>query len=172
MKILMHTCCAPCLLGTKEALTTNTDCELTAFFYNPNIFPREEGKKRLSELYKIADALIVEEDDTVPTYFAPGNCETCYRMRLTKTAEKARELGFEAFSTTLLTSPYQKHDLLKAVGEDIALTMGIPFYYGDFRPGFRAGQSKARDLELYRQKYCGCRSSFEERTLPHGTART
>ena len=80
-------------------------------------------------------------------------------------AKYAKENGYDAFSTTLLISPYQNHELLKKTGEMLSKKYGIEFLYRDFRPGFREGQNKARSLGLYMQKYCGCVFSEEERYL-------
>ena len=97
-----------------------------------------------------------------------GSLETrcqdyCYPVRLEQTAKYAKENGYEAFSTTLLVSPYQKHEELKNIGEQIAKKYGLQFLYRDFRTGFREGQAKARELGMYMQKYCGCIFSEEER---------
>jgi predicted adenine nucleotide alpha hydrolase (AANH) superfamily ATPase len=83
-------------------------------------------------------------------------CTFCYRLRLEKTAALAKEQGFDAFSTTLLISPYQNHELLKSTAVEVAQSIGTEFLYRDFRPHFREGQGEARRLGLYRQKYCGC----------------
>ena len=87
----------------------------------------------------------------------------CYRVRLEKAAKYAKENGYDAFSTTLLISPYQNHEGLKKVGEEMSKKYDIPFFYEDFRPGFRQGQAKARELGLYMQKYWGCVFSEEDR---------
>ena len=87
----------------------------------------------------------------------------CYPVRLEQTANYAKENGYDAFTTTLLVSPYQKHDELKKICEKIAKQYNIDFLYRDFREGFREGQAKARELGLYMQKYCGCIFSEEER---------
>ena len=87
----------------------------------------------------------------------------CYKVRLEQTAKHAKENGFDSFTTTLLISPYQKHEELKSLGEEIAKKYGLTFLYTDFRPGFRQGQAKARELGMYMQKYCGCVFSEEER---------
>lgn len=87
----------------------------------------------------------------------------CYRTRLEKTAQYAKENGYDSFSTTLLVSPYQKHDDIKRIGEELAEKYGLEFHYVDFRAGYREGQAKARELGLYMQKYCGCIFSEEER---------
>jgi predicted adenine nucleotide alpha hydrolase (AANH) superfamily ATPase len=94
-----------------------------------------------------------------------SRCAFCYRMRLEKTAMAAKEGGFDAFSTTLLISPYQNHELLKKTAEEAALRYGTEFLYRDFRPLFREGQTKARAEGFYMQKYCGCIFSEEERYL-------
>ena len=87
----------------------------------------------------------------------------CYRVRLEQTAKFAKENGYDSFSTTLLVSPYQNHEALKQVGEELAEKYGLEFVYRDFRVGFREGQTKARELGLYMQKYCGCVFSEEDR---------
>jgi predicted adenine nucleotide alpha hydrolase (AANH) superfamily ATPase len=86
-------------------------------------------------------------------------------MRLEKTAARAAERGYESFSTTLLISPYQNHSLVRVTAEECAKKYSIPFLYRDFRPRFREGQSGARNMGLYMQKYCGCIYSEEERYL-------
>jgi predicted adenine nucleotide alpha hydrolase (AANH) superfamily ATPase len=90
-------------------------------------------------------------------------CGDCFRMRLEKTAAVAKEEGFDSFTTTLLISPYQKHELLKEMGEQIAEEQGIEFHYEDFRPGFRESHRLSRELDIYHQKYCGCIYSEWER---------
>ena len=83
-------------------------------------------------------------------------CAMCYRVRLSYTAKLAFELGFDAFSTTLLISPYQNHELIAAICVELSSQFSVDFFYRDFRPHFRKGQKLARDAGLYRQKYCGC----------------
>ena len=87
----------------------------------------------------------------------------CYRVRFEQTARYAKEHGYDTFSTTLLISPYQNHNALKKIGEEMAEKYGLNFLYRDFRPGFREGQAEARELGLYMQKYCGCVFSEEMR---------
>jgi predicted adenine nucleotide alpha hydrolase (AANH) superfamily ATPase len=94
-----------------------------------------------------------------------SRCAWCYRTRLEKTAAQAAEGGWEGFSTTLLISPWQDHQGIRRAGEQAAEKYGVPFLYRDFRPLFREGQKKAREMGLYRQKYCGCVFSEEERYL-------
>jgi predicted adenine nucleotide alpha hydrolase (AANH) superfamily ATPase len=92
-------------------------------------------------------------------------CSYCYDLRLGETAKKAKESSFDAFSTTLLASPYQNHEKIKETCEKYAIKYGISFFYGDFRANFRAGQKSARESGIYMQKYCGCIFSEEERFL-------
>jgi predicted adenine nucleotide alpha hydrolase (AANH) superfamily ATPase len=92
----------------------------------------------------------------------PKRCELCYRLRLTQTAQAAQKNGFEYFSTTLLISPHQKHEIFKKIGPKIGQEFGIKFYYEDFRPGFPESQKLIRQMNLYRQKYCGCIFSEKE----------
>ena len=87
----------------------------------------------------------------------------CSKYGAKYTAKFAKENGYDSFSTTLLVSPYQNHEALKQVGEELAEKYGLEFVYRDFRVGFREGQTKARELGLYMQKYCGCVFSEEDR---------
>lgn len=94
-----------------------------------------------------------------------GRCSHCYDCRLEETARHASENGFTAFSTTLLISPYQNHELIISTAEQKAKKYGVEFLYRDFRPNFREGQRRAREKGLYMQKYCGCIFSEEDRYL-------
>lgn len=92
-----------------------------------------------------------------------SRCSDCYRLRLNKTAGIARERGFDAFTSTLLISPYQDQELIRTIGRQAGKEQGVEFYYQDFREGFRESQQMSRELDLYRQKYCGCIYSEWER---------
>ena len=173
MKILLHTCCAPCSIYCVERLQ-ELNIELDAYWYNPNIHPYMEYKMRRdtckSYMESIGINAIIEEDYGLKEFVKEtisdleNRCQNyCYKVRLEKTAKYAKEHGYDAFSTTLLISPYQNHELLKQMGEKIGKQYGIEFFYEDFRPGFRQGQNKARELGLYMQKYCGCIFSEEDR---------
>ena len=173
MKLLMHTCCAPCSVYCIDTLRAE-GIEPTLFWYNPNIHPFMEYKARRDCLKDYSSMvgvkLIVNEDYGLDEFCKnvindiPGRCVNyCYRKRIGETVRFAVENGYDAFTTTLLVSPYQKHEELKAVCEELAEASGIKFVYRDFRVGFRDGQAKARELGLYMQKYCGCIFSEEER---------
>ena len=173
MKLLMHTCCAPCSVYCIEALRKE-GIEPTLFWYNPNIHPFTEYKARRDCLKEYAkkvgvELIIVDEyglDEFCKNVISDlkNRCVNyCYAKRLGTTVKYAEENGFDAFTTTLLVSPYQKHEELKIVAENLGKLSGIEFLYRDFRVGFREGQSKAREAGLYIQKYCGCIFSEEER---------
>lgn len=175
MKLLMHTCCAPCSIYCIDSLRQE-GIEPTVYWYNPNIHPYIEYKTRRDTLKEYANSIgvnaIFEEDYGLDKFCKNviddlnNRCiNYCYRIRLTQTAKYAKENGFDTFTTTLLVSPYQQHDELKKIGEEIANHYGLTFLYRDFRIGFRDGQSKARELGLYMQKYCGCIFSEEDRYL-------
>ena len=171
-KILLHTCCAPCATYTVNRLR-EMGFDITSYWYNPNIHPFTEHRNRLESMRAFAQAidlpLIVAEGYDIIAYFRAvvghegERCADCFRMRLERTAAVAKENEFPSFTTTLLISPYQKHDLLREVGEEVAKQHGVEFYYQDFRTGFRESQQLSRELDLYHQKYCGCVYSEWER---------
>jgi len=145
------------------------------FWYNPNIHPYTEYCSRRDALKAFAGEknlpLNSEDDYGLRPFISavekeyPGisRCSFCYRLRLEKAARFASEKAFNAFSTTLLISPYQNHELIRQTGEEMAAMYGVEFLYRDFRPRFRDGQSQARAAGYYMQKYCGCIYSEEER---------
>ena len=173
MKILLHTCCAPCSTYVVDKLRKDGYDDITAFWYNINIHPYTEYKQRLETLKMYSEMinlpLIVEHNYGIREFTKnvidniDGRCLYCYESRLEYTAKYAKEHGFDAFSTTLLVSPYQKHELIINVCKKYAEKYEVEFVYEDFRVGFREGQSIAREKGLYMQKYCGCIYSEEER---------
>lgn len=176
-RVLLHTCCAPCSVYCIDSLRAE-GIEPTIFWYNPNIHPYTEYRARKNCLKEYAKSIGVEaifEDEYGLDEFCrevisdlPNRCANyCYKKRIGRTAQYAAQNGYTAFSTTLLVSPYQKHDILKEVCEDLARLSGVEFLYRDFRVGFREGQNKARELGLYLQKYCGCIFSEEDRYYYH-----
>ena len=173
MKLLLHTCCAPCSVYCIDSLAEE-EIKPVVYWYNPNIHPYTEYKARrdcLKEYTKQIgiESIFEEEYGLVPfcevaVQDLENRCGNyCYPVRLAKTAKYAKEHGYDAFSTTLLVSPYQKHELICEIAEKIAKQYNIPFFYRDFRVGFREGQAKAREIGLYMQKYCGCIFSEEIR---------
>ena len=170
--LLLHTCCAPCGVYCVDALR-GEGLEPVSFWYNPNIHPYQEYRARRDALVDYAasiDLRLTVRDcyglrDFVEAVAGDvdGRCAHCYACRLEETARYAAENGFTHFSTTLLVSPYQDHEGICRAAEAAGAQYGVTFLYRDFRPGFRQGQAKARELGLYMQKYCGCVFSEEDR---------
>ena len=163
-KVLMHTCCAPCSIYCIDSLRAE-DIDPTIFWYNPNIHPYIEYKTRRDCLKDYCETVKIKSEFCKNVVNdIPNRCvKYCYKKRLSQTVRYAAKHGYDAFTTTLLVSPYQKHDELKRVCEDLAQLSGVEFLYRDFRVGFREGQTKARELGMYMQKYCGCIFSEEDR---------
>ncbi len=172
MNLLLHICCAPCSVACIEHLRAD-GIEPTGFWFNPNIHPFTEYKMRKNTLIDYAASidlkLIVKNEYGLRSFVsavAPNfekRCAYCYYSRLAEAAACASENGCDAFTSTLLISPYQKHDLIREIAAEVSQQFSIPFFYRDFRPFFRSGQDKAREAGLYMQKYCGCIFSEEER---------
>ena len=171
-KLLLHTCCAPCSVYCVDSLRAE-GIEPAGFWFNPNIHPYQEYRARREALREytasIGQELILHGEYGLRPFVRAvagdieGRCGYCYTCRLEETARYAADHGFAAFSTTLLVSPYQDHDAIAAAARRMADRYGVAFLYRDFRPGFRQGQAKARELGLYMQKYCGCVFSEEDR---------
>lgn len=185
-RILLHACCAPCTIYPVSVLR-NENFLVHAYFYNPHIQPWQEFDRRLKTLegYAVSEKipLIVRSDYDPVTFFRQvafretNRCIYCYSLRLNAAASLARKSGFDAFTTTLLYSRQQKHELIISLAEEASRKFGIPFYYRDFRIGWKEGQEKARSLGIYRQQYCGCVYSEMERfhgrcAAPKDTNRT
>jgi hypothetical protein len=172
VKILLHVCCGPCTAYPLKVLRQE-GLEAEGFFFNPNIHPFREFTRRLGALEELSRVLDfpVEYERSYGlrdflrqvVFHEEGRCALCYAMRLEPTVQKAKEKGADAFSTTLLYSRYQNHALLKAQAEKLADKYGIPFYYRDFREGWQEGIELSKAMELYRQPYCGCIYSEQER---------
>ena len=172
MNVLLHSCCAPCTIFP-YSLLKKLGNDVTAFFFNPNIHPYLEFKKRHETLNQYADhiglPLIVEKQYGLreflkkTIFLEKGRCAVCYQMRLEKTVFLAKSLGFEAFTTTLLYSKYQRHDLIVSLCKKLSGEHKIPFLYHDFREGWQLGVESSLELGMYRQKYCGCIFSEQER---------
>ena len=177
MKLLLHTCCAPCSVYCIKSLRKE-GIEPVVYWFNPNIHPYMEYKTRRDTLKEYTESIgvqaIFDENYGLKDFCKnvindlENRCaKYCYRVRLEQTAKYAKENGYDTFSTTLLISPYQNHEALKKIGEEMAEKYGLIFLYRDFRQGFRQGQTEARELGLYMQKYCGCIFSEESRYFNH-----
>ena len=170
--LLLHICCAPCSIACVESLRQE-GFALTGFWDNPNIHPFTEYRSRRDTLVEYAQSIglpliLHGEYGLRPFVQAVSNdidarCAYCYDCRMQAVAKCAAENGFSHFTSTLFISPYQNHELLRRSAQKAAEAHGVGFLYRDFRPLFRQGQRKARELSLYMQKYCGCIFSEEER---------
>ena len=171
-KVLIHVCCAHCAAYTVEHWRQQ-GWEVGGFWYNPNIHPYTEHQQRLESMKSLAQEidlpLIIDENYDFIEYFRQiagheeERCRYCFDLRLAKTAETARQHGFDAFTTTLLISPHQKHDLIQETGSKIAAEYGPEFLYADLRKRYSDSRHITKPLNLYRQQYCGCVYSEWER---------
>jgi len=171
MKILLHICCAPCLIFPLEVLKLK-GFDISGYFYNPNIHPFKEYALRKEALSVLNPGIEITYPPYLPQDFfrsinlkedGQARCPICWKQRMKKTAHFAKENGFRYFTTTLLVSPYQNHELLKQIGQTVAKEEVVEFYYADFRSGFEKAQAEARSRNIYSQKYCGCIYSEIER---------
>jgi hypothetical protein len=171
-QLLVHCCCAHCTAYTINHWRRQ-DYEVTALWYNPNIHPHTEHRHRLEAMQSLAKtmdfSLSVVDGYDIAEYFRnvvgdeANRCQHCFQLRLRKTAETALGSGFCAFTTSLLISPHQKHDLLIKTGQQMASEIGISFLYADLRKRYSDSRHITKPLDLYRQQYCGCIYSERER---------
>ncbi|MFN3532843.1 MAG: epoxyqueuosine reductase QueH [Candidatus Brocadia sp.] len=172
MNLLLHICCACCLCAPLNELRKE-GFNVTGLFYNPNIHPLLEFRRRLKALR------VFQESDPIPViycedyglreylknvnYEGDDRCADCYTMRLNFTAAYAQKNGFDAFTSTMLFSVYQNHEQLKLFSENLSKEHGIEFVYRDYRYLSECSHDIARKKMIYRQGYCGCVFSEYER---------
>jgi hypothetical protein len=171
-KLLIHVCCAHCAAYTVK-YWRQQGYETSGFWYNPNIHPYTEHQQRLESMKSLAQEidlpLIIAEGYDVIEYFRhvagheDERCRHCFDLRLTRTAANACEKGFDAFTTTLLISPHQKHELIQELGNKVAGEQGVEFFYADLRKRYSDSRHITKPMDLYRQQYCGCIYSEWER---------
>ncbi|MBP1665810.1 MAG: putative cytosolic protein [Deltaproteobacteria bacterium] len=175
MKLLLHICCAPCTIYPLQVLRSD-DHEVCGLFYNPNIHPYREYEKRLSTLKTYAAqcnlSVTYSEDYHMEEFLRnvafreKDRCRYCYYDRLRYSAHRAKEGRFEGFTTTLLYSTFQDHEMIKNIGKSLAIENQVMFYYRDFREGWLEGIKISKEIGIYRQPYCGCIYSEKERFCP------
>lgn len=171
-KLLLHACCGPCSIYPSELLNSE-NVDFTLYFFNPNIHPYQEFKKRLRTLREFAEAekikLVVDKSYPLEEFLQNAlnepekRCYYCYRARMRQTAKFAAENNFDAISTTLLGSPYQMHESIKEACFEAAEMYGVGFEYYDFKSGFFDGAEISKQRGMYRQSYCGCVMSERDR---------
>ncbi len=172
-KLLLHSCCGPCSTTVITMLKEYFD--ITVFYYNPNIEPREEYEKRKSEQIRLIKELGSEfvkflESDYANEEFRSvtkgleeekeggARCSVCFKLRLEKTALKAKELDYEYFGTTLTVSPYKNSYIINEIGAMLEKNFGVKYLYSDFKKndGYKKSIELSKKYNLYRQNYCGC----------------
>ncbi|MBQ3596431.1 MAG: epoxyqueuosine reductase QueH [Clostridia bacterium] len=177
-RLLLHACCAPCASSVIERIKDHFD--LTLYFYNPNMDGLEEYSLRANELVRLAERFFLEciIEDYNPSEFydiAKGleqqieggsRCTECYKLRLNKTAKKAKILGFDLFATTLTVSPLKDATRLNQLGKQLEEQVGVKYLASDFKKkgGYQRSVELSKELDLYRQNYCGC--EFSKRLNP------
>lgn len=172
MKLLLHICCAPCSAACIKVLREE-NIDIVGYWYNPNIHPFKEYDSRLKalkEYSKMINLNVIYDDFYGLDEFVKNTvniidnrCGYCYLSRMERVVKYAHDNGYDAFSSTLFISPYQKHDLLKSICEKLSKKYNIKFLYRDFRPYYELGREMFRETGLYMQKYCGCIFSERER---------
>lgn len=175
MHILLHICCANCAIYPLSRLREEQH-QVTGFFYNHNIHPFQEYRKRLETVRDYTTAedvpMIYHEPYLLDTFLAnvahnpQTRCSYCYQSRLDQTAREAKKQNANGFTTTLLYSRYQDHQAILDYGRQLAHNFGLTFHYEDYRAGWNQGIQISKQLGLYRQQYCGCIYSERDRYAP------
>jgi len=172
MKVLLHICCANCAIYPIKSMKEDGH-EVMGFFYRHNIHPYTECLRRQEALDAYAEKIdlkvIYQEGYDLEGFIQnvafreSERCNYCYHDRLRSTALIAKRGKFNYFSSTLLYSKHQNHELIRSMGESIGKSVGVPFLYHDYREGWKEGIECSKQMELYRQHYCGCIYSEKER---------
>ncbi len=176
-KMLLHSCCAPCSTAVIDVL--KDDYQLTIFYYNPNIDTDEEYRHRLEEQKRYCHMLgieVIEEGHNSEDFLSKvvgledqpeggARCPVCFKLRLARTAQRAKKDGFDCFGTTLSVSPHKNADELNAVGKAVEKEEEIEFIEGNYKKkdGYKKSIILSKEFGLYRQNYCGCKFSKEGR---------
>ena len=179
-KLLLHSCCAPC--SSHTLLLLKDYFEITIFYTNDNIHPKTEYEKRLKEqidfVTKIDSSInVIYDEYCSDDYFNSvkgleslgehsQRCYECYKFRLEKTAKKALELKYDYFSTTLSISPYKNSNWINEIGYELEKRFDVLYLLSDFKKeeGYKNSIKLSKEYDLYRQDYCGCIYSYQERS--------
>ena len=177
-KLLLHACCAPC--STHCLLVLKKYFDITIFFSNDNIYPKEEYDKRLDEIIKFCadfapNIKVIENGYNAQDYYnavkglehlgeRTNRCYECYKLRMEKSVKMAKEKGFEYFTTTLSLSPYKVSKWVNEIGYALEEKYGVKYLYSDFKKenGYQDSIKISEEYCLYRQNYCGCEFSMKE----------
>lgn len=182
-RLLLHACCAPCSSYVLEYL--NNYFDITIYYYNPNIYPYEEYNRRLDELKRFLSEYdtkrpikLIEDQYTPDDYYESVKgltnlkegsirCYNCYKFRMDKACNYAKENNFDYFTTTLSISPYKNSSWINEIGESLEKKYNVKYLYADFKKkdGYKRSLELSRKYNLYRQDYCGCVYSKESRKI-------
>jgi len=176
-RLLLHSCCGPCSTAVIEKLLSEGKYDITVFYYNPNITDKEEYEHRKAEQIRVINTLykdvdFIEGDYNPREYYelisgfenepeGGLRCSVCFTLRLDATAKYAKTHDFECFDTTLTVSPYKSYDTISAIGRQIADKYQIEYLSGNYKKkdGYRRSVELSKQLDLYRQHFCGCEFS-------------
>jgi predicted adenine nucleotide alpha hydrolase (AANH) superfamily ATPase len=175
VRLLLHCCCGPCTTPVVEHFRGG-GAQVEGWFHNPNLYPAAERVRRQEGLATAAAATDLPQRAPGPETRARDvllalaraggrRCDACYRLRLEAAAEEAVAAGCEGFATTLVISPYQDLAALQRIGEEAGARHGVSFAFVDLRAKFAESRTRARELGLYQQNYCGCLFSLLERAV-------
>ena len=178
-KLLLHACCGPCSSYVVEYLSKYFN--ITIYYYNPNTYPENEYIRRKDELKKFIkqfnNTIEIKESEYHSEEFykkikglenkgeKSERCYNCYKLRLENSAKYAKENNFDYFTTTLSISPYKNAEWINEIGKDLEKQYGIKYLFADFKKknGYKRSLELSREYNLYRQEYCGCVYSMQER---------
>lgn len=178
-KLLLHACCGPCSSYVIEYLSNYFD--ITIYYYNPNIYPENEYLRRLNELIKFIKEFnnkitVIEEKYSTKDFYnnikglenlgeKSKRCFNCYNFRMEKAAIYAKENNYDYFTTTLSISPYKNAEWLNEIGKDLESKYNIKYLFSDFKKknGYKRSLELSKEYKLYRQEYCGCVYSCQEK---------
>ena len=174
-KIVLHACCGICS-GYPITYLRDSGYDVVVHFYNPNIYPEEEYQKRLDSQKKLCAHLgceLIEDIYNHQDYYNAisgfenepekgARCDICFKLRLEKTAQLCKKLNIEEFTTSMVISPHKNYEKLTTIGLDLAANYGLKYLPVNFRKndGFLKTNNIAKSIDLYRQKYCGCKFSI------------
>lgn len=177
LKLLLHSCCAPCSSSVLQRVSQFFD--VTIFYYNPNIYPENEYLKRKSEQIRLCKSLGIKMMDC--DYNAQdflqnikglenekeggARCNKCFYIRLKKTALISKENNFDYFGTTLTVSPHKNEQIINQIGKILQDELGVLYLFADFKKqnGYLNSIKLSKEYNLYRQNYCGCQFSIQDK---------
>ena len=180
-KLLLHACCGPCSSYVIEYLSNYFD--ITIFYYNPNIYPENEYLRRMNELIKFIKEFnnkitVIEDKYDTKEYYnnikglenlgeKSKRCYNCYKFRMEKAAIYAKNNNYDYFTTTLSISPYKNAEWLNEIGKNLEKIYNIKYLYADFKKknGYKRSLELSKEYKLYRQEYCGCVYSYQEKKI-------